>query len=153
MLLTKAHEWSADELVWKYKYLEKHLNRPLHLVGMPSIENMVSAIDYELRMLNPERGRLTRNLMNNAWRQHKKRSIDHSQDRKQRTFTMDEADYFKLGEIARSKKSNMNKIISTLIRAEYARLEKKKNRNKDNDHENAWGAQMGDQFQPYTKKP
>lgn len=149
----KASEWSDDEIEWKYHYLAKHFNRPFHLFGTPPISYMSSTIDSELQKLDLERKRSTRNLMNNAWRQHKKRSIDQSQDRKQRTFTMDETDYFKLGEIARSKKSNMNKIITALIRAEYARLEKKKNKIKECCQGKPWGDQLGDQFSIYTKKP
>lgn len=66
MPLKKASEWSADEIVWKYKYLEKHFNRPLFYGGTPTIEYMMSAINYELQLLDPERRRSTLNRMNNA---------------------------------------------------------------------------------------
>lgn len=122
---TRNFDWPDDEVRWKYYYLSKKLNSIFHYIGEPSLSYMKDKIISDLQQLEPESRQNLRNRMNNAWRQHKKRTIDRRVEKIQRSFTMEQDVYRKLGEIAAAKRVSMGKVISTLINAEHSRIQKK----------------------------
>lgn len=113
---------------WKYEYIFKKLGGNDFFLYCHHPQSMLDTINRKLSYLEKNEAKVMKNRMDNAWRQYKKRWVDHKNDTRQRTFLMHNDDYLKLAELAKNQKISVNELLSKLIKKEHARNEKRMSR-------------------------